>query len=56
MVLKIVLCGDKGVGKNTLRHKYFGFAFKSQYMYTVGAEFSIKDVKWNSGPLAGTST
>lgn len=56
MVLKIVLCGDPGVGTTTIRHKFLGFGFKSQYMMTVGAEFSIKDVIWQSGPLAGSST
>ena len=56
MALKIVLCGDKRVGKNTLRHKYCDLAFKSQYLMTVGAEFSIKKVIWQNGPLAGTST
>lgn len=56
MVLKIVLCGDPGVGTTELRLKYLGFGFRSQYMMTVGAEFSIKDVIWQFGPLAGSST
>ena len=56
MVMKLVLCGDGSVGKTALRHRYLGFGFKSQYMMTIGAEFSIKDVKWNKGPMAGTST
>lgn len=56
MVLKIVLCGDVGVGKTRLRHQFLGFGFKSQYMMTIGAEFSIKDVIWQTGPLAGSST
>jgi small GTP-binding protein len=56
MVLKLVLCGDGSVGKTALRHRYLGFGFKSQYMMTIGAEFSIKDVIWQNGPLAGSST
>ena len=56
MVLKLVLCGDRGVGKTTLRHLYLGFGFKSQYMMTIGAEFSIKDVIWQDGPLIGSHT
>lgn len=44
MVMKFVLCGDGSVGKTTLRHAYFGETFKSQYMMTIGADFSIKDV------------
>ena len=44
MVMKFVLCGDGSVGKTTLRHSYFGNTFNSQYMMTIGADFSIKDV------------
>lgn len=56
MVMKLVLCGDGSVGKTALRHRYLGFGFKSQYMMTIGAEFSIKDIIWTSGPMKGSST
>ncbi len=45
--MKIVLCGDHGVGKTTIREKFFGRGFQSKYMVTKGAEFSLKEYTIN---------
>lgn len=42
-LMKVVLCGDKGVGKTTIQKKYFGREFQSKYMMTIGADFSLKE-------------
>ena len=55
MVLKLVLIGDPSVGKTSLRLKFFGIGFKSQYAMTIGAEFSIMDVKAFSEEVINSS-
>jgi small GTP-binding protein len=38
-----VLIGDGGVGKTAIRQRYLGRGFESQYVLTIGADFSMKD-------------
>ena len=42
---KIVLCGDGGVGKTSLRKAYLGQEFNSNYLETLGADFATKIIK-----------
>jgi small GTP-binding protein len=44
--IKIVLAGDGGVGKTTLRRIWLGDRFKSEYHMTVGADFASKDITY----------
>lgn len=53
MVMKLVLCGDGAVGKTALRHRYMGHGFRSQYLMTIGAEFSLKDLQWEHEGQSG---
>ena len=46
-IFKITLLGDGGVGKTALRNRFLGQGFKSNYMMTVGAEFSIYTTQIN---------
>lgn len=41
-VFKIVLVGDAYVGKTTLRKRYMGDNFETEYLMTIGADFSVK--------------
>ncbi|MDH5402898.1 MAG: GTP-binding protein [Candidatus Heimdallarchaeota archaeon] len=47
-VLKVVLMGDGGVGKTSLRRRYLGQGFKGSYNMTIGADFSIKRIGKNA--------
>ena len=38
----MVLLGDGGVGKTSLRKRFLGEGFKQNYMATIGADFAIK--------------
>jgi small GTP-binding protein len=40
-----VLLGDGAVGKTSLRLRFMGHGFQSSYLSTIGADFSLKDVK-----------
>ena len=51
MMLKMVLCGDGGVGKTALRYRYLGKGFKAQYMMTIGADFAIKEIQLRTDVL-----
>ncbi|MFX1254787.1 MAG: Rab family GTPase [Promethearchaeota archaeon] len=42
IVAKVVLLGDRGVGKTSLRKSYLGQGFRSRYLMTLGADFSVK--------------
>jgi len=44
-VFKVVLIGDGGVGKSTLRRRFMGETFSGQYIMTIGADFSAKIVE-----------
>ncbi|MFW9995007.1 MAG: GTP-binding protein [Candidatus Odinarchaeota archaeon] len=41
-ILKMVLAGDGAVGKTSLRIRYLGHGFQSQYIQTIGADFAVK--------------
>ena len=42
--VKIVLIGDAGVGKTTLRRQFMGEKQTNEYLMTIGADFAKKDV------------
>jgi len=44
-VFKIVLMGDGGVGKTTLRKRFMGETFKATYIMTIGADFAAKTLE-----------
>ncbi|MHA1974678.1 MAG: GTP-binding protein [Candidatus Hodarchaeales archaeon] len=57
---KIVLAGDGAVGKTSLRKRYLGEGFSSDYMSTMGADFALYDtaikdthIRWQIWDLAG---
>ncbi|KAJ3213197.1 hypothetical protein HDU67_003175 [Dinochytrium kinnereticum] len=43
-IAKVVLLGDGGVGKTSLRHQFLHRKFASSYKATIGADFITKDV------------
>ena len=45
MLIKVVLLGDAAVGKTSLRRRWMGEGFTSQYITTIGADFSVKEIK-----------
>ena len=44
---KIVLCGDLGVGKTSIRRNYMGLSFVKEHVNTLGADFSLKHIPVN---------
>ena len=46
--LKLVLLGDGRVGKTSIRKKYLGLGFPTEYLETLGADFSIKTTKFQN--------
>ena len=46
--LKLVLLGDGRVGKTSIRKKYLGQGFPTEYLETLGADFSIQTTKFNN--------
>ena len=42
---KIVLLGDQTVGKTSIRRRYMGETFRTEYVETLGADFALKKVK-----------
>jgi small GTP-binding protein len=66
-MMKISFCGDGGVGKTSLRKRYVGQGFDTDYISTIGADFvskqvtlyngsETKDVKFHIWDLAGQPT
>ena len=49
LLAKISLCGDGGVGKTSLRDRYLGRGFDTDYIPTIGADFVSKQVILNHG-------
>ena len=41
--MKITLIGDGAVGKTSLRRRYLGKPFQSEYIATIGADFAIQE-------------
>lgn len=48
---KLVIAGDGAVGKTTLRRRFFGEAFDSNYLQTIGADFSTGKLEVDYGDL-----
>jgi len=46
-IFKIVLLGDGGVGKTSLRNRFLGKGFRSSYSATMGTDFSLYKTKVN---------
>ncbi len=44
-VFKIVLMGEGSVGKTSIRSKFMGVGFKSEYIKTIGADFASKAIE-----------
>lgn len=44
-IVKICLCGDGEVGKTSLRNRYLGRGFQTDYMPTLGTDFVSKQTK-----------
>ncbi len=49
--LKIVLIGDFRVGKTSIRRRFLGEHFRSNYLPTVGADFSYCEVSFDDKKL-----
>ena len=61
-LLKVCLLGDGDVGKTSLREKFLGKEFKSNYLMSVGADFAVKQyelkgrlIKYQIWNIAGQS-
>ena len=48
-ILKIVLLGDGGVGKTSLRNQFIHKRFTPTYKATIGADFVTKEVETKDG-------
>ncbi|KAG4088876.1 hypothetical protein H8356DRAFT_1280615 [Neocallimastix lanati (nom. inval.)] len=48
-ILKVVIIGDGGVGKTSIRVQYIHRRFTSNYKATIGADFITKDVQLEDG-------
>ncbi|MFW9996128.1 MAG: GTP-binding protein [Candidatus Odinarchaeota archaeon] len=45
LLMKICLMGDGAVGKTSLKERYMGDSFTSNYLQTIGADFAVKQIK-----------
>jgi len=48
---KIILLGKGSVGKTSIRKKYMGESFNEEYIETIGAEFSSKNIEINNNNI-----
>ena len=46
--LKLCLLGDGLVGKTSLRQRYLGKGFSTEYLETLGADFAIHTIDYNN--------
>jgi small GTP-binding protein len=60
MLLKIVLIGDGAVGKTSIRRRYMGEGFRTDFLATMGADFAFLEteldeniLQWQIWDLAG---
>ncbi|MFX0124522.1 MAG: Rab family GTPase [Candidatus Hodarchaeota archaeon] len=67
LIAKICLCGDGKVGKTSLRNRYLGRGFQSEYLPTLGSDFvskkatikigsESKEIRFQIWDLAGQPT
>lgn len=49
LLVKISLCGDGGVGKTSLRNRYLGRGFSTDYVPTIGTDFVSKQIILDQG-------
>ncbi|MFX1283736.1 MAG: Rab family GTPase [Promethearchaeota archaeon] len=59
-IFKIVLIGDGAVGKTSIRRRYMGEGFQTDFLATMGADFTYlenqideHEIKWQIWDLAG---
>ncbi|MHA2298014.1 MAG: Rab family GTPase [Candidatus Hodarchaeales archaeon] len=45
LLMKICLLGEGAVGKTSIRQRYLGLGFDSNYLITLGADFAVKTVE-----------
>ena len=45
LLMKIILIGDGSVGKTSLRRRFMGQFLENEYIQTIGADLSIKNLK-----------
>lgn len=45
LLIKIILIGDGGVGKTSLRRRFMGQSIETNYIETIGADLAIKNLK-----------
>ncbi|KAK6621379.1 hypothetical protein RUM43_011685 [Polyplax serrata] len=48
IMLKVLIVGDYGVGKTAVIRRYTEGKFSSNYKITIGADFSIKTIPWDT--------
>ncbi|MHA2168846.1 MAG: Rab family GTPase [Candidatus Kariarchaeaceae archaeon] len=49
---KIVIIGEPSVGKTSLRRSYLGEKFQANYLSTIGADFSFKQMETEDGTIS----
>ncbi|MHA1227184.1 MAG: Rab family GTPase [Candidatus Hodarchaeales archaeon] len=52
ILAKIVLIGDGAVGKTSLRQRFMGTGFKTNYLPTLGADFVSKSITINGTDMS----